>query len=81
MRFRYVDYAGKSGPYTAEEAVARQIDKETALCDGQLERLEAKVESLQGMLGRLIEFTPVRGTHDREELARVLGCCWEPEEE
>lgn len=81
MQFFYRDFAGTTGPYTAEEAVTKQTDREAVLCDSQLERLQAKIDSLQGMLGRLIDMQPIRGKADAEELARVIGYAWEPSAE
>ena len=81
MRFKHRDFDGHTeGPYTAEEAVAFQADKEARLCDGQLERLQARIDSLQGILGRLIDNMPVRGKGDAEELANVIGHAWELED-
>lgn len=80
MRFDHTDYSGKrTGPYTGEEAVAYQVEKEARLCDGALETANAKIEALQGILGRLIDTMPYRNGDDRENIARVIGHAWEPE--
>jgi hypothetical protein len=78
MRLNHVDYAlRKTGPYTAEEAVAMETENAEG---GTVERLQSKIDCLQGILGRLIDAMPARSKADREELARVIGHNWEPEE-
>ena len=73
MAFKYQDYAGSTGPYTAEEAVARQVEHASHGHDGQLERLQARVEKLTEIVGRLIAHV------DQRDVARVIGYSWEDE--
>lgn len=84
MRFNHVDFCNiKTGPYTSEEAVARQLDQEAALCDGQMERMQARIEALQGIISRLIDVVPQTSQSYKahcELMANVIGYCWEPEE-
>lgn len=73
MKFRHQDYAGRNtGPYTAEEAVAKELER-CACDDGQLERLQSKLEALQGIVARLIDEMPAPTKAHAQRLADVIG--------
>lgn len=74
------NYSGKvSGPYTAEEAVMHQGQYEANTREGQIERLQAQVESLQCTVGRLIDVLPSTSQAAVQDLLTVLGYNWEAE--
>lgn len=68
--------------YTAEEAVEGQCNEEASHRDGELERMRARCEALEGIVGRLVEYIGEH-THNqasRAKLAEVIGWRWETAE-
>jgi len=80
MKFIRNDFGKRGQECTAEEAVQAQLDRETHLCDGTMESLRARVDALQGMVGRLIDRLPEGTKADRDLAAAVIGYAWEPAE-
>lgn len=71
-----VDFAGRRHePLTPAEAVEAVVDREAALAEGTVEVLQAKVQALTQLVGRLVGM----GLLGSDQVAEVLGYGYEVE--